>query len=62
MRLDWYRFVTPAGDLYVLVTHVAPELKIGFRLWDADEGLAANSARIAGTGRQRPRPSRSRSP
>lgn len=40
---DWYRFAAPAaGDLYVLVTHAAPELKISFRLWDANESLAAD--------------------
>ncbi|MBI3958898.1 MAG: PPC domain-containing protein, partial [Chloroflexi bacterium] len=35
---DWCRIeVTQAGDLHILVTNVAPELAIAFRLWD-DKG------------------------
>jgi hypothetical protein len=41
--VDWYQLVTPAaGDLYVWVTHVAPELSITFRLWDANQSAASD--------------------
>ena len=40
---DWFQFVVPeAGDLYALVTNVAPEMSITFRFWDANRSVVSD--------------------
>ncbi len=40
--VDWFQFVAPAGDLHALVTNVAPDLGIAFRVWDANRNVLAD--------------------